>query len=129
MKTVATRLSRDWSLDEALGVKKRLISKDKIYDWSGNKKKGFIYIVENKKNKKIYIGLTTGTIKERFSSHIYNASKNSHKDSLGYAIWNYGSDMFAYKELKKATIDQLGAFETKYINQYNRANWIIKKVN
>lgn len=39
-----------------------------------DKEKGGIYVIYNKKNKKLYVGLTTGTIKDRYIKHVNDGS-------------------------------------------------------
>ena len=57
------------------------IYKNKIYDKSGNKRKGFVYLISNRNNNKKYVGITIGSIQDRFNSHLYQASTKSNKES------------------------------------------------
>jgi hypothetical protein len=116
-KIVSQRIKRGWSVEEAHEIKDRSPQINKIYLKNGNKKQGYIYIISNNFNNKQYVGITIGSIKERFNSHIYKADKRSHKDSLEHDIWKNGSEKFFYKKLKKAPVDKLGSLERYYIKK------------
>lgn len=73
---------------------------------------GYIYIVKNDINDKVYIGKTTHTLKERFRQHISDAKRNSHYRSHFYnAIRKYGAEHFF--------IDELYRYESNDINVLN----------
>jgi hypothetical protein len=116
-RIISNRIKRGWTIEEAYELKNRLPDKNKIFLKSGKKRQGYIYLISNKFNEKEYVGITIGSIKERFNSHLYEAGKKSNKDSLEYAIWIYGSDQFTYKKLKKATVDKMGSLERYYIKK------------
>ena len=116
-RIISNRIKRGWTIEEAYGLKDRSPDKNKIFLKNGKKKQGYIYLILNKFNEKLYVGITIGSIKERFNSHLYVANKKSNKDSLEYAIWTHGSDQFTYKKLKKAPVDKLGSLERFYIKK------------
>ena len=116
-RIISNRIKRGWTIEEAYGLKNRSPDKNKIFFKNGKKKQGYIYIISNKFNEKLYVGITIGSIKERFNSHLYVANKQSNKDSLEYAIWTHGSDQFTYKKLRKEAVDKLGFLERFYIKK------------
>ena len=118
-KLVDNRINRDgWSIDEAYEIKPRLPNKNFLLLNNGKKRQGYLYVIINKINKKKYIGITIGAIKDRFASHLYKASKNSNKHSLERAIWDYGSKNFICKKLKKISVEKLGYLERLYIKKF-----------
>lgn len=116
-KIVSQRIKRGWTIEEAYEIKVRSPQKNKIFLKNGKKKQGYIYVISNKFNAKQYVGITIGSIKERFNSHIYKANKKSHKNSLEYDIWRNGSNEFKFKKLLKAPVDKLGSLERYYIKK------------
>jgi group I intron endonuclease len=85
---------------------------------------GKIYIIKNKVNNLVYIGLTTGSLKDRF----YNHTKPSTCKKRGsYKLYNamnkHGTDNF-YIELIKDNIPakKLEKLEIHYIDKYNSYN-------
>jgi group I intron endonuclease len=81
-----------------------------------------IYYIENKINKKIYIGYTSKTINKRFDEHIKNA-KNKVNRRLYDAMNHYGYDNFIIKEIEicddKFTANEL---ESWYIYIFQSKN-------
>ena len=116
-RIISNRIKRGWTIEEAYELKIRSPDKNKVFLKNGKKRQGNIYLISNKFNMKEYVGITIGSIKERFNSHLYLANKQSNKDSLEYAIWNHGSDQFTYKKLKKAPVDKMGSLERYYIKK------------
>jgi group I intron endonuclease len=83
---------------------------------------GIIYKVTNKINGKIYIGLTTRTLKDRKKDHIRKA-----KYEKGFyfhnAIRKYGEENFIWKQIDKSTCkSKLSKLEIFYIGKYNSSN-------
>ena len=116
-RIISNRIKRGWTIKEAYGLKNKSPDKNKIFLKNGKKKQGYVYLISNKFNEKLYIGITIGSIIERFNSHMYNANKQSNKNSLEYAIWIHGSNQFTYKKLRKAPVDKLGSLERYYIKK------------
>lgn len=85
---------------------------------------GYIYIITNLINNKIYIGQTVCTIKERWRHHVKPGYSNR-KTVIDRAIKKYGQDNFTIKELlkiedcdKKILQDRLNILEREYIDKY-----------
>lgn len=86
---------------------------------------GYIYIIRNKINDKVYIGKTNVTIEQRFRDHIYDSKKRRcEKRPLYSAMRKYGADQF-YIELIEETNDTSNrekywiAFYNSYHYGYN----------
>ena len=79
---------------------------------------GYIYIIRNKINDKVYIGKTNVTIEQRFRDHIYDSKKRRcEKRPLYSAMRKYGADQF-YIELIEET-DDTSNREKYWIAFYN----------
>ena len=78
---------------------------------------GYIYLIENEINKKIYIGQTTKTIEERWAAHI-NIAK-IRKNPLYKDILLYGKENFSIKTIENVSNDDLDERECYYIKFYN----------
>ena len=74
-----------------------------------------IYIISNKINKKIYIGITTRPIKERWQEHC----RHKNKTVISKAISKYGKENFTINLLTKTTsLKRALDLESNYIKQY-----------
>lgn len=82
----------------------------------------YIYKVTNKINNKIYIGMTTQNVVDRFSHHFYEAKKGS-TSYFHRALIKHGRESFSVCLLDKAcTIQELKEKEIFYISKYNSLN-------
>lgn len=80
---------------------------------------GFIYIIRNTINNKVYIGKTLDSIENRFSEHKKNCSKEKCKERPLYRAMNkYGIDSFYIEQLEQCEIELLSEKEQYYINKY-----------
>lgn len=84
-----------------------------------------IYKITNKINGKIYIGLTTQNIKDRWEQHIRSALNKTHPDYntvFKKAIRKYGSDNFTIEIIDEAdnliALKKLEQYWIKYYNTY-----------
>lgn len=78
----------------------------------------FIYKISNKINSKVYIGLTTNSVKERWRQHC-QASKFNHRP-LYCAMREFGLENFYIEQIDKAnSLMELGNLERYYIKKYN----------
>jgi group I intron endonuclease len=86
-------------------------------------RKGTIYIIRNKVNEKVYIGLTTINVEERWEQHIRRSRDRSKNYKLYNAIRKYGLEQFYY-EILECNIDgdSIGEKEIYYINHYDSFN-------
>ena len=55
-----------------------------------------IYIVENLKNKKVYIGKTIHSLQNRKSSHLFATKTNRENVYFHSALKKYGEDSFSW---------------------------------
>ena len=83
---------------------------------------GFIYIIKNTINSKVYIGQTTNTIEYRFYQHL-DCSKRSYKNSALYnAIRKYGQENFYVELIEEVPFDKLDEREIYWISYYDSFN-------
>jgi group I intron endonuclease len=94
---------------------------------------GFIYIIINLLNRKVYIGQTTKTIPERWEEHLFNARQFTYhqndkarlakqgieKSVLYKAMFRHGSHNFIIVELEPCPDEYLNDRETHFIKQYD----------
>lgn len=101
-----------------------------MYNNITQKYEGYIYIISNDINNKVYIGQTIETVEKRYKDHI-SASKSS--NTKGVILYNamrkYGVEHFIVKELKKISCisntelrDKINELECYYISKYNSQN-------
>jgi hypothetical protein len=80
---------------------------------------GYVYIITNKINKKVYIGKTEGDVKMRWQQHIYNAALGV-KYHLYNAIRKYGLKNFTFEILESNLSGEvLKEKEKEYIKQFD----------
>lgn len=86
---------------------------------------GWIYIIRNTVNSKVYVGQTSMNIKVRFQDHL-SAARHGKDYVIGKAIRKYGEDKFYVEQLeecringKKALTKLLNERETYWISYYN----------
>lgn len=78
-----------------------------------------IYKITNLKNNKLYIGLTTVSIEQRWKGHVTQANIGNQKP-LYRAIRKYGVENFTIESIYDAeSFEELGDAERWYIQQYN----------
>lgn len=85
-------------------------------------KMGYIYIVRNDINSKVYIGKTLRTIEQRWREHISDAyceRNRSFKTHFHSAIRKYGKEHFNIQILEEVDKDFLSEREQFWINKYN----------
>ena len=105
-----------WSPEEALELKARKDKREGVI--------GYIYKIQNLITKKVYIGATTQSPKNRWVSHKVDAFKrNSIKSdkTIRQSIFKYGAKNFKFSVLKKikTSIFDIQKLERKYIEKYN----------
>lgn len=82
-------------------------------------KNGFIYIIENDINDKVYIGQTKTSIEERWKKHINNSKNCPNKQVITMAMNKYGIQHFTIRLLVSAPADDLDFLEVYYIKKYD----------
>lgn len=107
--TVTNRIGRGWPIEEALELSKRRLPKNR---------QGVVYKITNSINNKVYVGLTTQKLKQRFSLHLH-AARNNSRTKLSKAIRQLGSENFSIHAIAKAnSISKLANLERRYIKKY-----------
>jgi hypothetical protein len=93
---------------------------------SQQKKIGYIYVIENNFDDKVYIGLTTKTIKERFAQHVQAAnSERSRSTILHHFMAKHGPHNFTVRELRKVefmSLIELQLVEEECIKDFGNLN-------
>lgn len=84
-------------------------------------KTGFIYIIRNTENEKVYIGQTTLTPSERFSQHMKDSTLRQRSNlELYVAVKEIGKDKFYVETLEdNVPLENLDEREIFYIEKYN----------
>lgn len=82
--------------------------------------KGFIYIIKNTINNKVYIGQTRTTVNQRWHEHLRHAKYG--KQVINRAMKKYGVDKFYIETLEICEIDVLDKREIYYIDLYDSTN-------
>lgn len=78
---------------------------------------GYVYIIECKINRKLYVGITNGSIKKRWNKHIYDTRHNS-QCLIHRAIRKYGIENFKINEIQTCdSRETLCAAEIYWINK------------
>ena len=81
---------------------------------------GYIYKITNDINDKVYIGLCTTSIEERFATHKKDRLKRvCEKRPLYDAMNKYGVEHFYIEQIEECDIDDLGLREQYWIAYYN----------
>ena len=79
-----------------------------------------VYLIENKKNKKRYVGITYHSLEKRWKQHLYEALGLNKRRHLYSSIRKYGEKNFELKLIKIAdSWKQACQLETHYINKLN----------
>ena len=81
---------------------------------------GYIYIIKNYINEKVYIGQTKGSIEQRFLSHIKNSKYFD--NHLYLAMRKYGTDNFFIEPIEEVADEKLDEQEIYWIKYYNSYN-------
>jgi group I intron endonuclease len=81
-----------------------------------------IYKVINKLNNKVYVGMTSKTLLERFNGHIKSAKKPKYR--LHQAIHKHGEENFIVEELEKVTSqEEANEKEIFWISFFDSTNY------
>ena len=82
--------------------------------------KGYIYIIKNLINDKVYIGQTSRTIEARWNQHKAAALRGENQGIILYnAIRKYGVENFYISQLEEVDLDNLNEREIYWIKFYN----------
>lgn len=81
---------------------------------------GYIYIIKNTCNNKVYIGQTTLSVEERFKQHLKPSQIKRCRYKLYKAMEKYGKENFYVETLESdVPYDKLDEREIYYINMYD----------
>lgn len=87
---------------------------------------GYIYIIKNTINNKVYIGQTSQSLKTRFKGHIRDSKEidfekfdYKYKNKLYNAFRKYGEDKFYMELIEECDNDLLNEREIYYIKEYD----------
>lgn len=81
---------------------------------------GYIYIITNSINSKVYVGQTIRTLEDRFREHCRTKCSDGESNMLiKRAIKKYGKENFKIFELEKCDVSKLNERENYYIWVYN----------
>lgn len=80
---------------------------------------GYIYLIKNKINDKVYIGKTTRSYQRRWYEHIYKAYNDQKLYAINQAIKKYGEENFDFSILEKCSDEELNKKEKEYIELYH----------
>ena len=83
---------------------------------------GFIYIIKNKINNKVYIGQTTNTVQYRFAQHLTNADLEYKNGHLYNAMKKYGKENFYVETIEEVSNKNLNEREIYWIAYYDSFN-------
>lgn len=97
------------------------------YSTSDNKYYGYIYMISNTENDKLYIGQTRRNLNIRWRQHLLSSKNEKENYTLLYRAMNkYGCDKFNIQLIKKYSFDSkeelietLNQEEIRYISEYN----------
>ena len=78
---------------------------------------GFIYIIRNTINNKVYIGQTRTSVEQRWKEHLRHAQYG--KQIINRAMKKYGVDKFYIEMLETCDLEDLDYKEIYYIELYN----------
>ena len=81
---------------------------------------GFIYIIRNTVNSKVYIGQTSTSVKQRWQEHLRHAQYGT--QIINRAMKKYGIDKFYIETLEICDISLLDYREMYYIELYGSTN-------
>lgn len=80
---------------------------------------GYIYIIKNTVNNKVYIGQTRRTIQLRFNEHLNLSKKPNIKTKLYLNIRELGIESFYVEQLVECKDTELNRYEQYYVEKYD----------
>jgi group I intron endonuclease len=80
-----------------------------------------VYLIRNKKNGRLYVGKTVGSLADRWYQHVWRAKNRPQVHCMLHrAIRSYGAEAFEISELAKAeSAEQLNSLEKHFIKCLN----------
>ena len=81
---------------------------------------GYIYIIKNTINDKVYIGQTSRNIYCRWKQHINAALRGENQGVVLYnAMRKYGTENFYFEQIEECNLKEIDDREIYWIQQYN----------
>lgn len=80
---------------------------------------GYIYLISNNINNKLYVGKTVTTVAERYSKHKYDMINYQDTCAIHHAMRKYGFEHFQVVELEKCSNSILSEREKYWITYYD----------
>lgn len=80
---------------------------------------GYIYVIKNNFNNKVYVGQTSTTIEDRFKRHCKDGRYETNENSIDYIIYKKGAENFFVELLEQCPRELLNEREIYWINKYN----------
>ena len=85
---------------------------------------GYIYVITNNKNNKLYIGKTTRTPMHRYIDHMRYSKPISESDTFHRDIKEFGRDSFmVFTLMSEVPNDKLDFWERHFISKYNTCKY------
>lgn len=84
--------------------------------------KGYIYLITNDINDKVYVGQTSRSVEERFKEHKWDSRNIHHPSQLHKAIKELGMEHFSVVTLEEVELEQLDDREKYWIKEYDSIN-------
>lgn len=82
--------------------------------------KGYIYIIKNTVNEKVYIGQTSRSINDRWQQHKHAALRGDQQGIILYnAIRKYGIEKFYISQIEECDLQDIDKREIYWIKYYN----------
>lgn len=78
---------------------------------------GYIYVIKNNCNNKVYIGQTRTSLKQRWNEHVRESKKDDY--ILYRAMRKYGIENFYMEQLDVCDVEMLDELEISYIKYFN----------
>lgn len=90
--------------------------------FKGEMKMGFIYVIRNNVNNRVYVGQTINTIEERFKQHLYLFYKGRVHNKLYNAMREIGAENFYYEKVLECDNTDLNRYEQFYVTEFDSIN-------
>lgn len=80
---------------------------------------GFVYVIKNCINDKVYVGQTKNSIEQRFNEHLYASMKKNTTNKLYMAMKELGKENFYIELLTECKDVDMNKYEQLYVEKFN----------